>query len=137
MLSVTALSICIVAAAMVATYLIQGQGKIISLGLSVYGDSDLSEKITTIDWGTLYPGASSTKYIWVVLEGDLPAILSLQTEAWAPSEAGSFLSLSWNYQGGVVQPGGVMYATLVLSVSPNTVNIADFTFNIVITATAV
>ena len=68
--------------------------------------------------------------------GDDGVTLSLMTENWSPAEASSFLQLSWNYNGSVIESGDVRQITLVLSVSSSITGIDSFIFDIVIIGSA-
>ncbi|MBS7640082.1 hypothetical protein KEJ12_00310 [Candidatus Bathyarchaeota archaeon] len=74
--------------------------------------------------------------IFIKNTGNVPITLSLSTEGWDPSNAGSYITLTWDYISGTkVQPGSVLKVTLKLTVSSSVQGITSFSFNIVITGT--
>ena len=101
--------------------------------VGVYWDAACTKRVTSIDWGTLYPGQTASKLIYIRNEGNISITLSLKTENWNPPEAANYLTLSWNYDGRSLRLGDVVPVTLYLTVSPNVPpTITDFSFDIII-----
>jgi hypothetical protein len=94
----------------------------------------LSNRISTIDWGTIYPGSSKNVTVHISNESNTTIILSLSTKDWNPESAKNYITLSWDYNGQMVAPHQNTRITLTLHVSENTKEVTNFTFNIVITA---
>lgn len=113
-------------------YVIKGHGKIGALGVEVYGDSDLTQKVTEIDWGTIFPGEFRTAQLWIVNTGNTPGTLSLAVENWVPVEAGNYIVLSWDYDGSALGPGENKYVGLKLEVLDTILGITDFSMDILI-----
>jgi len=115
---------------------ISSSGVIASVNLAVYWDNACTNPVTAIDWGTIRPGESMPLEIFIKNTGNVPITLSLSTEGWDPSNAGSYITLTWDYISGTkVQPGSVLKVTLKLTVSSSVQGITSFSFNIVITGT--
>lgn len=57
----------------------------------------------------------------------------MEADNWNPTNASSYMSLSWNYDGKMLSPMETVEVTLTLSVSPNVENIVDFSFDVIIT----
>lgn len=115
---------------------IGSSGVIASVNLAVYWDNACTNPVTAIDWGTIRPGESMSLQVFIKNTGNVPITLSLSTEGWNPSNAGSYIALTWDYISGTkIQPGSVLKATLKLTVSSNIQGITSFSFNIVITGT--
>jgi len=112
-----------------------GSIQIQSVDIAVYQDASCTTTLTSVPWGTLLPGSSATKLIYLRNEGSTPLTLSLSAADWNPSNAGSYMSLSWNYNGQTVSPGQVIQLAITLSVSPNISGISSFSFDIVIDGT--
>ena len=102
--------------------------------VGVYWDSGCSSLVSSIDWGAIEPGSSKDVMVYIRNEGDAAVMLSMDTVNWIPSDASSYLSLSWDYGGQSVNPDEVVQATLTLDVSPSIEGITSFSFDIVITA---
>jgi len=111
-------------------------GGITSVNLAVYWDSACTNPVTSIDWGTISPGGNKSLDVYIKNTGNIPITLSLAAENWSPSNAASYLTLTWDYVNGtVIQAGGVKKVTLTLTVSNSIQGITSFSFDIVITGT--
>jgi len=56
----------------------------------------------------------------------------MATSNWSPSNASSFMALSWDYGGQTLNVDEVIQVKLTLSVSASIEGITDFSFDIVI-----
>lgn len=114
---------------------LQSSGTVTTVNVGVYSDSGCTQNLTSINWGTIYPGNSTTSIIYVKNIGSLPVTLTMTTGSWVPSNANTYISLSWNREGTVLTAGQSTTATLTLSATPDAANITSFSFNIIITGT--
>jgi len=103
-------------------------------GVGVYWDSNCSNKVSSIEWGTLQPGSLKNIAVYIRNEGEKPMYLMLSEANWNPSKAFQYLNLKWNYPGQRMNPGETLKTTLTLSVSRYIEGISSFSFDIVITA---
>jgi len=87
-----------------------------------------------VTWGTLQPGESQNLICYIKNEGSSPTTLSLETSSWSPTEAQTYLDLSWNYNGYPIGPDEVVQIMLTLSVDSNIEGISTFSFDITIVA---
>lgn len=108
-------------------------GTVKAIGVGVYWDSSCSDPATYIDWDLVEPGATENVTVYIRNEGSAPITLSLETENWNPSNASSYISLSWDYAGQTIDVDAVLEVTLSLSVSDTIDGITSFSFDIVIT----
>lgn len=107
-----------------------------SVNVSVYNDQACTQNCTSINWGSLAPGSSTSKTIYVKNTGTLPMALNMTTIGWNPSEANGPIALSWNRNGAVLNASQSISATLTLTVSSSiNSSITNFSFNITITGT--
>ena len=114
---------------------LQSNGTVTAVNVGVYSDSGCTQNCTSIDWGTIAPGNSSTRTIYIKNIGTIPMTLSMTTGSWVPSNANTYISLSWNRGGTVLSAGQSISATLTLSASSSAGNITSFSFNMTITGT--
>jgi hypothetical protein len=163
----TALLIIVVAAATLAVSafisIILDDGRIMSLpsvgyihtlGVKAYWDPGLQNLTTKIDWGILYPDSSNSFTLYLQSISNVATRLSLATANWTyinrdnvvvlgPTESTPYMSLTWDYQGQVLNPNQTLQATLTLTVenSPGLnvlltdSNVTQFTVDISIQAT--
>lgn len=107
-------------------------GSVKAIGVGVYWDSACSNKTASIDWGTVEPRSAAGVTVYIRNEGNAPVTLSLETENWSPPNASSYISLTWDYGGQVIDVDGVVEVRLSLSVSDSIEGITSFSFDIVI-----
>ena len=105
------------------------------VNVGVYTDSACTNNCTSIYWGNIAPTYSTNRTVYVKNAGTVPITLSMTTTSWAPSNAVSYLTATWNKEGYVLAAGNSTSATLTLIASASAGNITNFNFNIVITGT--
>lgn len=107
-------------------------------GVGIYWDSNCSNKVSSIDWGTLTPASAKNIVVYIRNEIEEPAYFILSTKDWNPPEAFQYLSLAWNYSGHGVSPKETLQTTLTLSASPSNRSaregISSFSLHVTITA---
>ena len=106
-----------------------------SVSIGVYWDSACTNATTSFNWGTLSPGGSQYYTVYIRNEGNVAEILSLSTNSWSPSNANTYITLSWNAPSSAVAAGSVTAVTLTLSVSSGITGITSFSYVTVITGT--
>jgi len=105
-----------------------------SVELGVYSDSGCTTPLSSVSWGTLNPGDTSTATMYLRNEGNVPITLSAQAADWNPESASSYLTFSWNCDSYVLAPNQVVQALLGLQVSSSINGITGFSFDITVTA---
>ena len=109
---------------------ISSVGTFRAIGIDVYWDEGLTNKVTTINWGLLAPGSQKTYTTYVSNEGILPLTLSMSTSNWSPPSASNYLTLTWNCEGQTVNAGEAVQVTFTLTVSEGITGIENFNFYI-------
>ncbi len=143
----TAVAFVVVLAVMGLFVSLLGSGAIVSAkrikskpvptpNIGVYNDQALTQSALSIDWGTLTPGTSVTRSLYIKNLGNTLVTLSLATANWTPTTANGPLTLTWNLEGASLAPSGVAMATLTLSVSPIVNGITTFSMDVIISGTA-
>jgi hypothetical protein len=102
----------------------------LSVGVGVYSDNRFTNKITTIDWGTLDPGTTKIFSVYIRNEGSSALTLSMSASNWNPSTASNYLTLTWSYTGQTVNSNGYVQVTFTLAVSESVTGISSFSFDI-------
>jgi len=115
---------------------ISNQGALKTVGVGVYWDSGLTNKVSSIDWGILEPGSNVNKTVYIRNEGNAAATLSMTTSNWNPSNATNYLTLTWNYGGQTLNVNEAIQVKLTLTASSTIAGITNFSFDITITATS-
>lgn len=110
-------------------------GTVTTVNIGVYLDSSCTQNATSINWGFLRPGDNTTKKVYIKNNGTIPVTLTMTTESWQPTNANTLMTLTWNLENAVLNATQSTEAVLTLYVSPDTGNLGDFNFNIIITGT--
>jgi len=111
---------------------ISNTGAVKAIGVGVYWNSDGTNEVTSINWGTLEPGSSTNRTCYIQNEGNSVVTLSMSTSNWDPTNASDYISLSWDYGGQLVTPAELIPVIFTLSISDSVEGITSFSFDITI-----
>jgi archaellum component FlaG (FlaF/FlaG flagellin family) len=114
---------------------VPSSGIVTNVNVGVYQEHACTNNLTSIDWGTLSPGGSTTITIYIKNIGTQPITITMTQTNWNPEEADGPITLSWSPDDTTLNVGQVATATLTLNVSASISGINDFSFDIVITGT--
>jgi hypothetical protein len=103
-----------------------------SATVGVYNEGECLIEVGSINWGDIEPGDSSNITVYVKNLGQTSVTLQLDSQNWSPSEAQNYLTLDWNYDGSILDPEAVQPIQIILTVSPNIIDITNFSFEIII-----
>ena len=132
----TALALTLTTAAVLSTNQnVPLNGTIDAINLSVYSDSECTQTATALNVGTLSPGASATQTIYIKNTGNVPETLTMTTNNWNPTNANTYLTLTWNRQNTVLNAGASTQATLTLIATSNTGSLTTFSCDVTLTGT--
>jgi hypothetical protein len=107
-----------------------------SANLGVYSDSGCSVNLTSINWGTLTAGGSTTKTVYVKNTGSgVSLALSMNTTSWIPANANTYITVTWDKETIRLNPNQNTTAIITLTVSPSIVDITNFSTQINIIGT--
>ena len=104
--------------------------------LGVYSDSACTLSLTSTDWGTVPPGGSVTRTVYVKNLGSVQLRLSLSKTNWNPASANGPIVLNWNLERAILAVGQVKTATLTLSLSSSASGFTTFSVDAVISGQA-
>lgn len=116
---------------------VPSDGNVLTINVGAYTNSQCTTNCTSINWSTVAPGNTTTKTIYIKNTGTTSVSLSLTSSNWSPTNAGSFITLSWNKEDSILAPGNSTAATLSLYVSQSITGITTFSFTVVIIGTQV
>lgn len=109
-------------------------GVIANVNLKIYSDNGTIE-INSINWGVIYPNSNNVKTIYIKNIGTLNVTLSFRLANFNPLESQT-LTVTNNYDGGVVRPNNIVPVILTLIVpEESSIMFTTFSFNIVIEST--
>ena len=115
------------------SYSIPTAGMVIGVNVGVFADPTCTQNLTAISWGSVYPGESVSRVVYVKNTGNVPITLSMTTAGWNPAAANGPISIAWDREGVSLTSGQVVVATITLLMSPSISGITDFSVTIVIT----
>jgi hypothetical protein len=126
--------------AIVTSTTIASSGTVTSIsatpGLGVYSNSAGTTVASAIDWGTISPGGSVTRTVYVKNTGTTTFTLGMSTSNWSPSAANGPITISWDQAGTTLAPGQIATATLTLRVSSTISGVTTFSNSIIISGNA-
>ncbi len=123
--------------ALMVSRTISNTGNVRAVGVGIYSDSNCTVSISSISWGALDAGATTSVTIYVKNEGNVAVRLSMTVSNWSPAGTSSYLTLAWNREGTTLNAGSSIQAVLTLSVSSSISGITNFSFDITIAGTQV
>jgi hypothetical protein len=110
-------------------------GTINAINLGLYSDSNCTQTVTTLSVGALNPGGSATQTIYVKNTGNTPETLTMTINNWNPTNANTYLTLTWNRQNTILNAGQSIQATLTLTAAANTGSLTTFSCDVTLTGT--
>lgn len=123
-----------VMSAIQASKSLSNSGSVKGIGVGIYQYQNCTSPVSSFNWGTLDPGASVSKTVYIRNEGNSPATLSMAVSNWNPAGASSYMTLTWDYGGQTLSVSQVIQVKFTLSVSSSISGITNFSFDITITA---
>jgi hypothetical protein len=134
-LAATGVFLSLVTAGLIVTQTVPSNGTISAVNVGVYSDSQCTQNCTNVSWGTVSPGTAPTQTVYVKNTGNTPVTLTMTTANWTPTNANTYLTLTWNRQNIVLNAGQSTSAALTLTAAADTGSLTNFSFNIIITGT--
>ncbi len=115
-------------------------GYIYTTGVKIFG-GELHGN--AIQWTSIYAGESTNTSFFVQSTSNVPVTISFIVTNWSPPGIGSFLSLSWDYNGLPIYPNQTILVTLTLTSQSSdgfinyliNDNVTTYSFNLQITST--
>lgn len=128
-------TIAIVSGLLVANRSVSNSGNVKTIGVEVYWDQACTNKVSSIDWGTLEAGGVKSFNVYVKNNGTAAEVLSMMVSNWNPASASSQMSLGWNCTDYVLPHGSVVGAVFTLTVSSSISGVTNFSFDITVVGT--
>ena len=72
--------------------------------VGIYWDIGCTQRVESIDWGTLYAGGSSSRVVYLRNEGTGGFTLYETTKNYNPTWFAPYINVTWNYNGQAVYP---------------------------------
>jgi len=104
-----------------------------TIGLETFSDAAGTIKLTSINWGNLYPGDTGHQTIYLQNTGNTAGIITMAPGNWNPAKTQNITKLTWNLEGATLGAGQIIKANLTLEVSGSAAGVTEFAFTIVFT----
>ena len=121
--------------AMQTTKAFSNTGTLKKIGVGIYTNSLCNNPVSSLSWGLIEPNCNQYLTAYVKNEGNSPTTISLHSSNWNPLNAESYVSITWNYDGEILDPEESIRVTFILTVSPNVEEISTFNFDVIIVGT--
>ena len=102
--------------------------------MDVYEDLECTIVQSSIEWGEIEAGASTSVTVYIKNNGDTNILLGLDSANWTPTKCADYTTLSWDYDATVLVPGEVREVTITLDVDQDSPHRNSFGFDVVIIA---
>lgn len=128
------LAVMAVAYAATSTVTLHNAGTVKGIGVGIYWDNACTDRATSIDWGLAEPGTIQNRTVYIRNEGNANVTLALLTSNWSPTDAATYISLSWTYDNQTIPVNEAMQVTLGLTIASDVTGITSFSFDVLVTA---
>jgi hypothetical protein len=105
------------------------------VGIETYWDSKCTQRVSSLDWGSVEPGTTETVTLFFKNKGKTPITLSYYISDLQPSEIANYLTLNWDYAGQAIKFKEILQVLFTLQVSEDAETIQAFSFDIDIIST--
>lgn len=123
----------LISGVVISSQSISSGGVITSLNVEIFNDNNCTQPCNNIAWGSLTPGDSINQTIYIKNCGNKPITVIMTTENWSPTNASSYLTLSWDKENSNLNPNQIIQASLILTAESDITSITEFDFDIIIT----
>jgi len=103
--------------------------------IGVYSDSACTTAKSSISWGSLAAGSSTTQTVYVKNTGTAGMALSLSSNNWTPTNANTYITVSWDKQGQTLAAGQSTPAVITITVTSSITGITTFSNTITLSGT--
>lgn len=100
--------------------------------ISLCMDGNGIYNISSIDWGSINAGNSTSYTAYIYNEGNLDFILTMEISNWDPVEMSNDITVGWDYMNQVIKPNETIKVVFTLTISPDIDEIRPFTFDIIV-----
>jgi len=91
-------------------------GTVKTIGVEVYWDQNRENKTGTIDWDEVWLGSSKNVTLYIQSVSNYKITINLNVTDWNPANISEYMTLSWDYNGTLFNPGETIQVTLTLSI---------------------
>lgn len=101
-------------------------------GIEIYWDKQGTNRVTSLEWGSLEPGTEKTITLFIKNKGKNSITLSYFISNWQTPEIVNYLNLTWDYIGQPIQFKELFQLKFTLYIAENAKTTENFSFDITI-----
>jgi hypothetical protein len=135
-IAIVVVAICLTAttfAALDTTQILSEIGNVKTVNLSVYTDANCTQNCTSLGDFAVISGCNTSKTVYVKNMGNVPQTLNMTVSNWNPSNASSYLTLTWDQENTVLDAGQIVVANFTLTAVSKTDCLTKFGYLITLT----
>lgn len=111
---------------------VTSHGSVKGINVGIYVDQACTTPIESIQWGTLEPGATRDKTVYIRNQGDPNTTLTMTLSNWNPTNSSNYIDFNWDYTGQTLEVNQVIQVRFTLLILENIQGITDFSFDVTI-----
>jgi hypothetical protein len=96
-----------------------------TIEVEVYWDQGAQNKADMIDWGEIQTGKSLDTTFYLKSVSNFDVTVDLVLTDWSPPEISEYISITWDYDGSILEPQELIEVTLNIS-APSTNEFIDY-----------
>ena len=96
---------------------VPGLATIKTLKVEIYWDANGVNKRETMNWGEIEPWTSTNTIAYIKSASNFVVTLTFSLTDWNPVEISDYLTISWDYNGTLIEPGEIIPVTMTVSAS--------------------
>jgi len=91
-------------------------GTVKTIGVETYWDQNRENKTEEINWDEIWVGSSKNLTLYIQSVSNYKITINLNVTDWNPANISEYMTLSWDYNGTLFNPGETIQVTLTLSI---------------------
>ena len=127
------LLVVLTAGLLTTTQNVPASGTISAINLGVYSNAGCTVPLTSITFGMVTPGTQATQTLYLKNTGNIAENLTMTVNSWTPSNAGTYLTITWSPTLSTLAAGASTSATVTLTASSSAGALSTFNFNVAFT----
>jgi len=91
-------------------------GTVKTIGVETYWDQNRENKTEEINWDEIWVGSSKNLTLYIQSVSNYKITINLNVTDWNPANISEYMTLSWDYNETLFNPGETIQVTLTLSI---------------------
>lgn len=99
-----------------------------NVNIGVYSDASCQISLGSLSFGSVYPGDTIVKTVYLKNNGNTLSVLSCVFNGWNPSQAVNYIIPSWDGEGANIDVNEVLSVNFTINIKPNVSGFTNFAF---------